>query len=111
MFLLTLGYYYLFFLYIASQGFDETVNMANWDMYFYTRGFPSMDSRRSMRHVSKLLTYPITVASILHESCPYKFGKEITVEGMRSLSGKTLLSFCLKCQLCNTHTFIYYLFI
>ncbi|CAO3580329.1 unnamed protein product [Absidia cylindrospora] len=77
---------------IASQGFDETVNMGNWDMYFYTRGFPSMDSSRSMRHVSKLLTYPITVASILHESCPYKFGKEITVEGMRSLSAlRTIL--------------------
>ncbi|KAI7857938.1 zinc-finger of mitochondrial splicing suppressor 51-domain-containing protein [Circinella umbellata] len=70
----------------TTQGFDETVNMANWDVFFYTRSFPSMDSDRSMRHVSKLLTYPITVASILHESCPYQLGKEITTEGMRSIS-------------------------
>ncbi|KAI8149352.1 zinc-finger of mitochondrial splicing suppressor 51-domain-containing protein [Fennellomyces sp. T-0311] len=70
----------------SSQGFDETVNMANWDVFFYTRSFPSMDSDRSMRHVSKLLTYPITVASLLHQSCPYQLGKEITSEGMRSIS-------------------------
>ncbi|KAI9315917.1 zinc-finger of mitochondrial splicing suppressor 51-domain-containing protein, partial [Dichotomocladium elegans] len=70
----------------SAQGFDETVNMANWDVFFYTRTFPSMDSDRSMRHVSKLLTYPITVASVLHQSCPYKLGKEITPEGMRSIS-------------------------
>ncbi|KAG0164169.1 translational activator for mitochondrial COX1 [Apophysomyces sp. BC1034] len=70
----------------SAQGFDEAVNMANWDVFFYTRSFPSMDSDRSMRHVSKLLTYPITVASILHQSCPYKLGKEVTAEGMRSIS-------------------------
>ncbi|ORX44619.1 hypothetical protein DM01DRAFT_1340376 [Hesseltinella vesiculosa] len=70
----------------SSQSFDETVNMGNWDVYFYTRSFPSMDSDRSMRHVSKLLTYPATVASVLHESSPYQFGKEVTVEGIRSIS-------------------------
>ncbi|CAO3640961.1 unnamed protein product [Cunninghamella blakesleeana] len=76
----------------SSQGFDETVNMANWDVFFYTRRFPSMDSDRSMRHVSKLLTYPITIASVLHESCPYKFGQEVTVEGMRSITAlRTIL--------------------
>lgn len=78
----------LMVLYQGAQGFDETVNMANWDVFFYTRSFPSMDSDRSMRHVSKLLTYPITIASVLHQSCPYKLGKEITSEGMRSISGK-----------------------
>ncbi|KAI7872903.1 hypothetical protein BDF14DRAFT_1750040 [Spinellus fusiger] len=70
----------------SAQGFDEAVNMSNWDVFFYTRSFPSMDSDRSMRHVSKLLTYPITVASILHQSCPYTMGKEMTSEGMRSIS-------------------------
>ncbi|CDS02681.1 hypothetical protein LRAMOSA00086 [Lichtheimia ramosa] len=76
----------------TAQGFDETVNMANWDVFFYTRSFPSMDSDRSMRHVSKLLTYPITIASVLHQSCPYKLGKEITSEGMRSISAlRTIL--------------------
>lgn len=73
--------------YIGAQGFDETVNMANWDMFFYTRSFPSMDSDRSMRHVSKLLTYPISIAAVLHESSPYKYGDQITAEGMRSIAG------------------------
>lgn len=61
--------------------------MANWDVFFYTRSFPSMDSDRSMRHVSKLLTYPMSIASILHRSSPYKYGDQITVEGMRSIAG------------------------
>lgn len=62
--------------------------MANWDVLFYTRSFPSMDSDRSMRHVSKLLTYPLTIASVLHQSSPYKYGEQVTAEGMRSISGK-----------------------
>ncbi|KAG2185991.1 hypothetical protein INT43_002429 [Umbelopsis isabellina] len=68
----------------SAQGFDEAVNMANWDVFFYTRSFPSMDSDRSMRHVSKLLTYPITIASALHESSPHR--KQVTAEGLRSLA-------------------------
>lgn len=73
---------------LGAQGFDEAVNMANWDVLFYTRSFPSMDSDRSIRHVSKLLTYPITIASVLHQSSPYKYGDQITAEGMRSIAGK-----------------------
>lgn len=72
---------------IAAQGFDEAVNMANWDSLFYTRTFPSMDSDRSMRHVSKLLTYPLTIASVLHQSSPHKYGEQVTSEGMRSIAG------------------------
>jgi len=68
----------------SAQGFDEAINMANWDVFFYTRSFPSMDSDRNMRHVSKLLTYPITIGSVLHESSPYK--KQVTPEGLRSLA-------------------------
>ncbi|KAI8982522.1 zinc-finger of mitochondrial splicing suppressor 51-domain-containing protein [Pilobolus umbonatus] len=70
----------------SAQGFDEAVNMANWDVFFYTRSFPSMDSDRSMRHVSKLLTYPITIASVMHQSSPYKYGKEVTADGARSIA-------------------------
>jgi mitochondrial splicing suppressor protein 51 len=70
---------------LGAQGFDEAINMANWDVFFYTRSFPSMDSDRNMRHVSKLLTYPITIGSVLHESSPYK--KQVTPEGLRSLAG------------------------
>ncbi|KAI9476457.1 MAG: zinc-finger of mitochondrial splicing suppressor 51-domain-containing protein [Benjaminiella poitrasii] len=76
----------------SAQGFDEAVNMANWDIFFYTRSFPSMDSDRSLRHVSKLLTYPITIASVLHQSSPYKYGEHVTAEGMRSIAAlRTIL--------------------
>ncbi|GAA5799077.1 zinc-finger of mitochondrial splicing suppressor 51-domain-containing protein [Helicostylum pulchrum] len=76
----------------TAQGFDEAVNMANWDSLFYTRTFPSMDSDRSMRHVSKLLTYPLTIASVLHQSSPHKYGEQVTSEGMRSIAAlRTIL--------------------
>ncbi|KAG2213432.1 hypothetical protein INT47_009106 [Mucor saturninus] len=76
----------------TAQGFDEAVNMANWDVLFYTRSFPSMDSDRSMRHVSKLLTYPLTIASVLHQASPYKYGEQVTAEGMRSIAAlRTIL--------------------
>lgn len=78
---------FFFFFQTAAQGFDEAVNMANWDVFFYTRSFPSMDSDRSMRHVSKLLTYPMSIASVLHQSSPYKYGEQVTSEGMRSIAG------------------------
>ncbi|KAL1917576.1 uncharacterized protein VTP21DRAFT_3969 [Calcarisporiella thermophila] len=70
----------------TAQPLDESVNFGNWNLFFYTRGFPGMESERSSRHVSKLLTYPITMASILHESSPYKFGKHLTAEGLKSLA-------------------------
>lgn len=76
----------------SAQGFDEAVNMANWDVFFYTRSFPSMDSDRSMRHVSKLLTYPMSIAAVLHQSSPYKYGEQVTAEGMRSIAAlRTIL--------------------
>lgn len=69
------------------QPYEETVSMANWDVFFYTRGFPSIDSDRSRRHVSKLLTYPITVATVLHENSPYNTrSQRLTHEGLRSLA-------------------------
>ncbi|CAB5215012.1 unnamed protein product [Rhizophagus irregularis] len=70
----------------SSQPLDEQVNMLNWDLFFYTRGFPSMDNDRSVRHVSKLLTYPITIASILHEYGPYNIKNRLTDEGLKSLT-------------------------
>ena len=65
---------------------EEAINLANWDLFLYTRSFPSMDSDRSLRHVSKMLTFPVTVASVMHELSPYKVGKDLTPEGLRSLA-------------------------
>ncbi|RHZ85674.1 hypothetical protein Glove_63g101 [Diversispora epigaea] len=76
----------------SAQPSDEQVNLSNWDTFLYTRGFPSLDSERSLRHVSKLLTYPITIASTLHQYGPYTTGDRLTHEGLKSLTAlRTIL--------------------
>ena len=66
------------------------VNLTNWDTYMYTRDFPAINHPRSMRQVTKLLTYPITLASVLHEFSPYNIrkGGRLTMEGLKSLTGE-----------------------
>ncbi|KAF9281731.1 translational activator for mitochondrial COX1 [Mortierella alpina] len=70
----------------GAQHRDEAINLSNWDTFLYTRGFLSMNSERSMRHVSHVLTYPLTIGSVLHQSSPYQLGKDLTVEGLKSLA-------------------------
>ena len=72
---------------------DAVVNMSNWDTFMYTRNFEAVDSDRSMRQITRLLTYPVTVASVLHELSPYVFktGGRVTVEGLKSFSGRSWL--------------------
>ena len=69
---------------------EAAVNMSNWDTFLYTREFDAVNSDRSMRHVTKMLTYPITIASIIHELSPYNVrpGGRLTAEGLKSFSGK-----------------------
>ena len=68
---------------------EALVNFTNWDTMFYTREFRAVNDERSMRQVSRILTYPITLGSVLHELSPYtiKSGGRLTVEGLKSLSG------------------------
>ncbi|CED82842.1 hypothetical protein [Phaffia rhodozyma] len=68
------------------QPYDQVVNYTNWDTFFYTRTFPSMDNLRVYRHMTKVLTYPITIASTLDQFSPYlkKTGR-LTQEGRRSM--------------------------
>lgn len=68
---------------------DAMVNMTNWDTFMYTREFNAINSDRAMRQITRLLTYPITVGSVLHELSPYsiKAGERLTVEGLKSFSG------------------------
>ncbi|KAL8705565.1 MAG: hypothetical protein Q9201_001305 [Fulgogasparrea decipioides] len=63
-------------------------NMTNWDTYLYTREYNSINSDRSMRQVTRLLTYPLTIASVLHELSPYNIraGGRLTTEGIKSFS-------------------------
>ena len=77
------------FEYAGPQMEDALVNMSSWDTFLYTRQFNAIDDDRSMRQATRLLTYPITIGSILHELSPYsvKAGGRITPEGIKSFSG------------------------
>jgi splicing suppressor protein 51 len=65
------------------------VNMTSWDTYLYTRDFDALNKDREMRQATKLLTYPMTIASIINELSPYNIRKNgrMTPEGLKSFSG------------------------
>lgn len=69
-------------------------NMTSWDTYLYTREYNAINEERSLRHATSLLTYPMTIASIIHDLSPYNIrkGGRLTTEGIKSLSGRYLLS-------------------
>lgn len=53
-----------------------------------------MDTERSRRHASKLLTYPITIGSVLHRFSGMNLSNQrVTPEGSRSLAGKVFSTF------------------
>ncbi|CAK7563332.1 MAG: translational activator for mitochondrial COX1 [Sporothrix epigloea] len=74
--------------YPGPQMEEALVNMTNWDTLMYTRGFNAISDDRSMRQVTRLLTYPLTIASVLHELSPYSIrkGGQLTTEGLKSFS-------------------------
>jgi splicing suppressor protein 51 len=78
------------FEYPGPQLDEILANMTSWDTFLYTRGFEAINEDRSMRQATRLLTYPLTVASVLHELSPYNIrpGGRLTTEGLKSLSGK-----------------------
>ena len=82
------GRFFPEFDYPGPQRAEEFVlNMANWDTFLYTRDFNAVDDERAMRQVTRLLTYPTTIASVLHELSPYNLrNSRLTPEGLRSLS-------------------------
>ncbi len=77
------------FEYAEAQMEEALVNMTNWDTFLYTRNFNAINDDRSMRQATRLLTYPITIGSIIHDLSPYsiKSGGRLTPEGMKSFSG------------------------
>ena len=83
------GRFFPEFEYPGYQIEEAMVNMTNWDTFMFSRGFEAINAERSMRHATRLLTYPVTVGSILHELSPYNIKKDgrLTVEGLKSLSG------------------------
>jgi hypothetical protein len=74
---------------LAEQDSEAAISFSNWDVFWYTRQFPSMDTERARRHASKLLTYPMTIGSILHQYSGLTLSNQrLTPEGSRSLAGK-----------------------
>ena len=84
------GRYFPEFEYPVPQIEEILVNLTNWDTYLYTRNYNAINEPRSMRQATRLLTYPVTVASVLHELSPYNIrkGGRLTMEGLKSLSGE-----------------------
>ncbi|KAL1958873.1 hypothetical protein VTO42DRAFT_3710 [Malbranchea cinnamomea] len=82
------GRFFYEFDYPGPQEEDFVINMTNWDTFMYTRQFDAINDDRSMRQVTRMLTYPVTIASVLHELSPYTIrkGGRLTVEGLKSLS-------------------------
>lgn len=85
------GRFFPEFEYPGEQMEEQLVNFTNWDTFLYTRDFRAIDEDRSMRQVTRLLTYPATVASVLHELSPYNVRDRLTKEGLRSMAGGYLL--------------------
>lgn len=71
----------------ADLGMDEAaVNMTSWDTFMYTRNFRAINDDRGMRHATRLLTYPITIGSVIHELSPYNLRNRVTAEGLKSMA-------------------------
>ena len=85
------GRFFPEFEYPTLQIEESMVNLTNWDTYLYTREHIAINEARSMRQVTRMLTYPVTIGSVLHELSPYNIrrGGRLTVEGLKSLSGKS----------------------
>jgi splicing suppressor protein 51 len=83
------GRFFPEFEYPGDQIEEAMVNMTNWDTFLFSREFKAINDERSLRQATRLLTYPVTIGSILHELSPYSIKKEgqLTVEGLKSLSG------------------------
>ncbi|KAK9468043.1 hypothetical protein V1512DRAFT_260637 [Lipomyces arxii] len=70
-----------------AQDSDVAINFADWDTLLYTRDFHSMDTEFEMAHATKILSYPITIGSIIHQGSPYTYSsKRLTLEGLKSLA-------------------------
>ncbi|KAL4875522.1 Oxysterol-binding protein-domain-containing protein [Aspergillus karnatakaensis] len=82
------GRFFPEFAYPGLQDENFVINMTNWDTFMYTREFDAINDDRSMRQVTRMLTYPLTIGSVLHELSPYSIRKDnrLTAEGLKSVS-------------------------
>lgn len=94
------------FEYPGPQIDEILVNLTSWDTFLYTRQFEAINADRSMRQATRLLSYPLTVGSILHELSPYNIrsGGRLTAEGLKSLSGMSFVLFGINRADCPSFT-------
>ncbi|KAF3273599.1 translational activator for mitochondrial COX1 [Orbilia oligospora] len=71
---------------LLEQEDDCLINFTNWDTFLYTREFEAVNDMRALRQVTKLLTYPVTVGSVIHELSPYNLNNRLTYEGLKSFA-------------------------
>lgn len=82
------GRFFKEFQFAEPQIEEILTNMTSWDTYLYTRDFDALNKDREMRQATKLLTYPMTIASVINELSPYTLrGKRMTPEGLKSFGG------------------------
>lgn len=76
------------FVFPGKQERDFTVSLQNWDTLFYTRDFNPMNTEFNLAAATKVLTYPMTIAAILHNLSPYGLEPNgpMTIEGLRSIA-------------------------
>lgn len=76
------------FIFPGPSEHDFTTSMSSWDAFFYTRDFNPMNTEFNLAAATKVLTYPVTIASLLHKFTPYGLEPKgpLTIEGLRSLS-------------------------
>lgn len=81
------GRYFPEFEYPNYQPEEFMVNFTNWDTFLYSRQSQAINEERSLRQATKLLTYPVTLGSVLSELSPYQInGGRLTIEGLKSFS-------------------------
>lgn len=76
------------FVFPGALEHDFTTSLSSWDTFFYTRDFNPMNTDFNLAAATKVLTYPITIAALLHKFSPYGLEPKgpLTLEGLRSLS-------------------------
>lgn len=76
------------FVFPGAQENDFTVSFSNWDQFFYTRDFNPMNTDYNLAAATKVLTYPLTIASTIHKVSPYTITPKgpLTLEGLKSIA-------------------------
>ena len=71
---------------------ENQLNFTDWDHILFTRSMEMITSERSLRHLTNVLSYPYTIAGVLHENSPYSLRNRLTIEGVTSMAGNSPIS-------------------